>query len=226
VLQTGRYRALLRQWVAAGASCALVLQLLLSAIVLGHSTLALAGANGDAFVICHGAGTSPGQNEPGNLPPEQSHCLLCTIATTPCAILPAASAATSLDAGVFSQLKVPPDAQVTAYRSPTGEYQRGPPTHSPFSADLIKILLSDLIGRCLAARSPWPIAGASESGSTGVDASETTDTAGQLDADAAVPGGCSNFADAKYNAGNRGSPARSADTSASASGRNPGGTDA
>src|SRR3984893_5924069 len=124
VFRADRYTGVVRQWIAAGASCALVLQLLLSAVALGHSTLARAGANSDAFVICHGAGTSPGQNEPGNLPLEQSHCLLCTIATTPCAVLPPASAAMSLNAGgAFSQLKVPRDAQVTAYHSPTGEYQ-------------------------------------------------------------------------------------------------------
>jgi hypothetical protein len=127
VFRVQRYRGGLRQWIAAGASCALIFQLLLSAIVLGHSTLALAGMDSDAFVICHGAGTNSDQNEPGKLPPEQSHCLLCTIATSPCAVLPVVSVAASLDAGAFSQLKVLLTAQVIAHRSPTGEYQRGPP---------------------------------------------------------------------------------------------------
>jgi hypothetical protein len=130
VFRADRYTGVVRQWVGAGASCALVVQLLLSAVALGHSMLSLAGTEIDGFVICHGAGTSPNKNEPGNLPVEQSHCLLCTIATTPCAVLPPASAAMSLNTGAFSQLKVRPDAQVTAYHSPTGEYQRGPPTHS------------------------------------------------------------------------------------------------
>jgi hypothetical protein len=108
-----------------------VLQLLLSAIALGASTRALAGTDSDAFVICHGAGTSSDQNEPGKLPLEQSHCPLCTVSGTPCAVLPAASAGVSIDAGAFSQLNLPRNAQVTAYHSPTGEYQRGPPpTHT------------------------------------------------------------------------------------------------
>jgi hypothetical protein len=131
VFRVDRYTGVVRQWIAAGASCALVLQLLLSVIALGPSTRALAGMDSDAFVICHGTGTSPDQHEPGKLPPEQSHCPLCTVSSTPCAVLPAASAVVSIDAGAFSQLNLPRNAQVTAYHSPTGKYQRGPPpTHT------------------------------------------------------------------------------------------------
>src|SRR6516164_1988656 len=130
VFRAARYAGILRRWVAAGASCTLVVQLLLSAIALGHSTLLLATSEGDAFVICHGAGKTPGQNEPG-IPSEQSHCVLCTAAHGVCAVLPAPSVAANLDAGAFSQLNVPLTDQVTAYHSPTGEYQRGPPlTHT------------------------------------------------------------------------------------------------
>jgi hypothetical protein len=53
VFRADRYTGVVRQWIAAGASCVLVLQLLLGAVALGHSTLGLAGANSDAFVICH-----------------------------------------------------------------------------------------------------------------------------------------------------------------------------
>jgi hypothetical protein len=35
-----------------------------------------------------------------------------------------------LDAGELSPLVAPRSSQVTEHRSPTGEYQRGPPTHS------------------------------------------------------------------------------------------------
>jgi hypothetical protein len=126
VFRTDRYAGVLRRWVAAGASCALVLQLLLSAVALGHSTLSLATSEDDAFIICHGTGNIPGQKEPG-IPSEQSHCPLCTAAHSACAVLPPASVTASFDAGAFSQLNVPRNAQVTAYNSPTGEYQRGPP---------------------------------------------------------------------------------------------------
>jgi hypothetical protein len=131
VFRADRYTGVLRRWVAAGASCALVLQLLLSAVALGHFTVFLASTDGDALVICHGAGTSTDQNEPGKLPPEQSHCPLCTVSSTPCAVMPAASVVVAIDPGAFSQLNLPRSAQVTVYHSPTGEYQRGPPlTHT------------------------------------------------------------------------------------------------
>jgi hypothetical protein len=130
VFRANRYAGVLRRWVAAGASCALVFQLLLSAVALGFSTLSLATSEGDAFIICHGAGNTPSQNEPG-IPSEQSHCLLCTAAHSICAVLPPAAVAASFDAGAFSQLNLPRSAQVTVYHSPTGEYQRGPPpTHT------------------------------------------------------------------------------------------------
>jgi hypothetical protein len=129
VLRVGGYRLLLRQWIAGGASCALMLQLLLSAVTLAHSTLSMTEPEGSGFVICHGTGTSTGQNDPGNnLPPAQTHCLLCTVANSFCAVLPSAWTAVIIDASAFLQLNFPRTAQVTAYHSPTGEYQRGPPT--------------------------------------------------------------------------------------------------
>ena len=70
------------------------------------------------------------QDGPAKQPLQDAHCVLCTLTNGGCAVLPTASLIVPFDAGEFSQLVAPLNSQVTEHRSPTGEYQRGPPTHS------------------------------------------------------------------------------------------------
>jgi hypothetical protein len=131
VFQAYQDRGVLRQWIAAAAAFTLALHVLLSPLASGKPLPWQAGANGDLFVICHGAGGSSGgdQDLPTEQPQHDSHCVLCAQANS-CAVLSAAAVVVSLDLGEFSQLTVPLDSQVREHQSPTGEYQRGPPTHS------------------------------------------------------------------------------------------------
>ena len=84
------YRGRLRPWIAAAATFALALQLVLGTALAGLRAAAHAGT-ADELVICHGAGggqPSSGQNEPGKEGDDQSHCLLCTLACGAPAVLP------------------------------------------------------------------------------------------------------------------------------------------
>jgi len=129
------YRGRLRRWIAASTGFALALHLVLSVLVIGHFAPSHAGAATDAFVICHGAGdkSAPDQDVPAREPGNQSHCVLCTLTNAACAVLPAASAMATFDAGVLLQRFTPRDSQVIQFASLTGEYPRGPPTHAPIA---------------------------------------------------------------------------------------------
>jgi hypothetical protein len=131
VFRARRYQRGLRQWIAAAVAFGFALHALLIPLANGKPVPWEAGANGALFVICHGAGANSGgdQDQPTQQPLRDSHCVLCTLANS-CAVLSTAAIVVSLDLGKFSQPAVPLDSQVTEYRSPTGEYQRGPPTHS------------------------------------------------------------------------------------------------
>jgi hypothetical protein len=125
-------RETLRRWIAAAAALTLALHVLLSPLAIGKAAASQASANGDVFVICHGAGSSSDvdQDGPAKQPLQNTHCILCTLTHGGCAVLPDASLILAFHAGELSQLVSPQDSQVTAHRSPTGEYQRGPPTIS------------------------------------------------------------------------------------------------
>jgi hypothetical protein len=131
VFRARRYQRGLRQWIAAAVALGFALHALLVPLANGKPVPWEAGANGALFVICHGAGANSGgdQDQPTEQPQQESHCVLCTLAHS-CAPLPAAAVVVSLDLGTVSRLAVPLQSQVTEHRSPTGEYQRGPPTHS------------------------------------------------------------------------------------------------
>jgi hypothetical protein len=122
----------LRRCIAAAATFTLALHVLLSPLAIGKPALGQAGASGDVFVICHGAGGSSDadQDGPAQQPTQDAHCVLCTPTHNGCAVVPGASLIVSLDPGEFSQLIVARNAQVTEHHSPTGEYQRGPPLHT------------------------------------------------------------------------------------------------
>jgi hypothetical protein len=131
VLGACRYQGRLRPWIAAAASIALALQLVLASALATFSAAAHAGTP-DVFAICHGAGGEQpsGQNDPGKQGDDQSHCVLCTLTCGAHAVLPIAPEAASLDRGVVPAPVGRRHAQVTEYESPTGEYQRGPPLHT------------------------------------------------------------------------------------------------
>ena len=126
-----QYHRGVRQWIAAAVAFGFALHALLIPLANGKPVPWEAGADCALFVICHGAGANSGgdRDQPTEQPQHDSHCVLCAQANS-CAVLSAAAVVVSLDLGTFFQLAVSPRSQVTEHRSPTGEYQRGPPTHS------------------------------------------------------------------------------------------------
>jgi hypothetical protein len=131
VLRAYRYQGPLRQWIAAAAAFTLSFQLVLSSLAIGHLAAWQAGT-GDTFVICHGVGgSSPADKDgPAKQPSDQSHCVLCALTNSGCAVLPTASAVVTLAPGACSPYLTCRDAQVSEYHSPTGRFQRGPPLHT------------------------------------------------------------------------------------------------
>ena len=134
VFRAFRHQEGLRQWIAAAAAFTLALHVILSPLALGKPVAAWPfGENGEGFVICHGAGgnSDADQDGPVRQPLQKAHCVLCALTHNGSAVLPDASAIAAFDAGEFSALVAPRNSQVTEHRSPTGEYQRGPPlTHT------------------------------------------------------------------------------------------------
>jgi hypothetical protein len=128
MLQLYRDQSRLRRLIAAAATFAISFQLLLSAIVIGQVS---AWQTGDTFVICHGGGgSSPiDQDRPAKQPGDGSHCVLCTLMHGASAVLPAVSAAVPFAPGACSRNLARQSSQVSEYRSPTGRFQRGPPSH-------------------------------------------------------------------------------------------------
>jgi hypothetical protein len=74
----------MRPWIATLAAYALALHVLLTGVAAGH---AMPGGNEPAtslFVICHGDGSSDGQDFPDKQPLAQSPCMFCTLAKDVC----------------------------------------------------------------------------------------------------------------------------------------------
>jgi hypothetical protein len=114
------------------AAYALALQVLLSGMAAGHF-MALADPSArDLFVICHGTGngSSDDQGLPGKPQLPRSPCVLCTLTQTPCAILPVDHAVARISAIVVSSVVPRNDGRIFQYHSPTGQYQRGPPSRA------------------------------------------------------------------------------------------------
>ena len=120
-------RTRMRSWIATVAGYALVLQLLVTGLALGHSTSLGSASDSGVFVICHGDGSSDDQELPAKAPPVQSSCILCTLAKAPCAILPTDHGIAVSDAMGTANAAVRTDGPVLEFNSPTGQYQRGPP---------------------------------------------------------------------------------------------------
>jgi hypothetical protein len=109
------------------AAYALALQLLLTGLAAAHQVAASGdAAAGDLFVICHaGDGPSGDADGTGKLP--RSTCVLCTLTSTACAILPSAHGISTVDVKLLSGVLSRDAARIISYDSPTGQYQRGPP---------------------------------------------------------------------------------------------------
>ena len=113
------------------AAYALALQVLLSGIAGAHA-MAGAGSGSDSlFVICHGSGdaSSDSQNVP-DTPRPATPCLLCTLTSAPCAILPVDHSIATIDVVAAASLVARTEARIIEFDSPTGRYQRGPPART------------------------------------------------------------------------------------------------
>jgi hypothetical protein len=127
VLKRRNARNRMRPWIATVAAYALALQVLLTGVVAGHVMAAGDASTSTLFVICQGNGSSDDQGLPGKEPLAQSPCILCTLAKTPCAILPSDHGIALSDATGTANAGARADGPVLEFNSPTGQYQRGPP---------------------------------------------------------------------------------------------------
>ena len=127
MLKRRNARNRMRPWIAAVAAYALALQVLLTGVVAGHFMVAGDASASSLFVICHGNSSSDDQDLPGKEPLARSPCMLCTLAKTPCAILPTDHGIAVSDAIGTSNAAARTDGPVLEFNSPTGQYQRGPP---------------------------------------------------------------------------------------------------
>jgi len=129
VLQLCLYRGHLRRWIAATTGFALALHLVVTAVVIGHFAAFEAGGASDSFVICHGtADDSP--TGPLELPGYQTHCVLCTLTSDTCAVIPIVTAIAMFDESTSLHSVTLRDSQVVYYASLASKYPRGPPTHA------------------------------------------------------------------------------------------------
>jgi hypothetical protein len=117
----------MRPWIATLIAYALMLQVLLIGVAAGHAMLGGNESGAGQFVICHGEGSSDGQDVPDGQPLAQPPCMFCTLAKAPCAILPADHGAVISHATRISNAALPSDGRIITFHSPTGQYQRGPP---------------------------------------------------------------------------------------------------
>jgi hypothetical protein len=128
VLNLRKFRGRVRPWIAVASAYALALQVLLSGLAGAHA-MAAGSVAGDLFVICHGSGDGPAdnQNVPEQPPRPTSPCLLCTLTKAPCAILPIDHSIITFDVVAASKVVPRKDDRIIEFQSPTGRYQRGPP---------------------------------------------------------------------------------------------------
>ena len=105
------------------AAYAVALQLVLTAF--GGPMHAAEGVAGDAFVVCLNSHDNGG--DPGQLPVHKSPCVLCAMAQGFAAISPIAANASAIVVAVSAIVFSERSDRTIAHRSPTGQYQRGPP---------------------------------------------------------------------------------------------------
>jgi hypothetical protein len=130
VLELRKYRSRMRPWIAMVAAYALALQVLLSGIAGAHA-MATSSLSGELFVICHGSGDGPAdsQNVP-DTPRPATPCVLCTLTSAPCAILPVDHSIATIDVVAASIVGPRQEGRIIEFDSPTGRYQRGPPARA------------------------------------------------------------------------------------------------
>jgi hypothetical protein len=118
----------MRPWIAMATAFALALQMLLGGVLATQAEAA--GVSPDSrFVICLGS-DSAGPAEHGGsdkAPAKHLSCVLCTLAKLSYAVLAADRGAT-LDVRALAAVMPRTAERVVQYHSPTGQYQRGPPT--------------------------------------------------------------------------------------------------
>jgi hypothetical protein len=133
VLELRKYRSRMRPWIAMVAAYALALQVLLSGIAGAHA-MAAGSLSGELFVICHGSGDAPAdsQNVP-DTPRPATPCVLCTLTSAPCAILPIDHSIATIDVVAASIVGPRQEGRIIEVDSPTGRYQRGPPARASIS---------------------------------------------------------------------------------------------
>ena len=112
------------------AAYALALQVLLSGIAGAHAMTA-GSLSGELFVICHGSGdaSADSQNLP-DTPRPATPCVVCTLTSAPCAILPIDHSIASIDVVAASIVGPRQEGRIIEFDSPTGRYQRGPPARA------------------------------------------------------------------------------------------------
>jgi hypothetical protein len=135
VLQLGKARQGMRPWIAVAAAYALALQLLLTGIAAAQAAAGPDAPAGGLFAICHGAGDNAAgdQDGTGKPPLSRSPCVLCTLTSAACAVLPTDHSIAFIDAKSFSDVFPWNDARMIQYDSPTGQYQTGPPARARIS---------------------------------------------------------------------------------------------
>ena len=131
MLELRKYRSRMRPWIAMVAAYALALQVLLSGIAGAHAMAGPASVSGDLFVICHGSGdaSADSQNVP-DTPRPASPCVLCTLTSAPCAILPVDHSIVTIDVVAAASIVARTEGRIIEFDSPTGQYQRGPPARA------------------------------------------------------------------------------------------------
>jgi hypothetical protein len=129
MLHLGRVRRRLRPWFAIVAAYALALQLLLTGIAAAHAVTTTDAPASDLFIICHGGGDGPAGDQDGTGKPSapRSSCVLCTLTSASCAVLPADREISIIDTKLFSDVSPWSDAPIIQFDSTTGQYPRGPP---------------------------------------------------------------------------------------------------
>jgi hypothetical protein len=133
VLELRKYRSRMRPWIAMVAAYALALQVLLSGIAGAHA-MAAGSLSGELFVICHGSGDAPAdsQNVP-DTPRPATPCVLCTLTSAPCAILPIDHSIATIDVVAASIVGPRQEGRIIEFDSPTGRYRHGPPARASIS---------------------------------------------------------------------------------------------
>jgi hypothetical protein len=96
--------------------------------------MAAGSLSGELFVICHGSGDAPAdsQNVP-DTPRPATPCVLCTLTSAPCAILPIDHSIATIDVVAASIVGPRQEGRIIEFDSPTGRYQRGPPARASIS---------------------------------------------------------------------------------------------